>query len=260
MKEYIVDNLKNKMRYHDFPGEDTPILFIHGLGCAGSFDYPEVAAQVDLINHRRILVDLLGSGFSDKPDNYLYTVKEHAGYLYNFVKSLNLHKFIIFGHSLGGPIAIELADKCKDSIEAIILSESNLDKSSEDSSSYEFGSFIEDDFVNSIFDEVINENTIHNSMWAAALSVCSSTAISRISKSAVEGGNPSWREMLYSLKCKKTFIFGEKSLPDDDQVELKKHNINIEIVKAAGHSMAWENPKGLAKAIKKGILYARLNF
>lgn len=39
MKEYIVDNENNKMRYHDLPGKDTPILFIHGLGCAGSFDY-----------------------------------------------------------------------------------------------------------------------------------------------------------------------------------------------------------------------------
>lgn len=64
MKEYIVDNMKNKMRYYDLPGEDTPILFIHDLGCAGSFDYPEVTAQSDL-NHRRILIDLLGSGFSE---------------------------------------------------------------------------------------------------------------------------------------------------------------------------------------------------
>lgn len=36
-------------------------LFIHGLGCAGSFDYPEVAAQTDLIEHRRILIDLLSN-------------------------------------------------------------------------------------------------------------------------------------------------------------------------------------------------------
>ncbi|URZ08078.1 alpha/beta fold hydrolase [Clostridium felsineum] len=256
MKEYIVDN-KNKMRYHDLPGEDTPILFIHGLGCAGSFDYPEVAAQSDLIKHRRILVDLLGSGFSDKPDNYKYTVKEHANYLYNFVQDLKLNKFIIFGHSLGGAIALELADKCKDNIETIILSEANLDKSSKGSSSYEIGSYTEEDFVNSIFDEIINENAHESSMWIASLAVCSSTAISRISKSAVLGGETSWREILYSLNLQKTFIFGEKSLPDNDEIELRKHGINIEIVEGAGHSMAWENPKGLAKAIKKGILYAR---
>ncbi|WP_347708628.1 alpha/beta fold hydrolase [Clostridium botulinum] len=190
MKEYIVDNENNKMRYHDLPGKDTPILFIHGLGCAGSFDYPEVAAQTDLIEHRRILIDLIGSGFSDKPDNYLYTVKEHANYLYNFVQDLKLNKFIIFAHSLGGPIALELADKCIENIETLILSESNLDKSSQGTSSYEFGTCQEEDFVNYIFDEVVNENTIKNSMWAATLSVCSSTAISRISKSAVVEGDP----------------------------------------------------------------------
>lgn len=257
MKEYIVDNEGNKMRYHDLPGEDTSILFIHGLGCAGSFDYPEVASQIDLIEHRRILIDLLGSGFSDKPDNYLYTVKEHANYLYNFVQDLKLNKFIIFAHSLGGPIALELADRCRENIETIILSEANLDKSSQGSSSYEFGTCQEHDFINGIFDEVVNENTIENSMWAATLSVCSSTAISRISKSAVTGGNPSWREILYSLNCKRTFIFGENSLPDDDEIELRKRMINIEVVKSAGHSIAWENPKGLAEAIKKGILYAR---
>lgn len=257
MKEYIVDNENNKIRYHDFPGKDTPILFIHGLGCAGSFDYPEVAAQTDLIEHRRILIDLLGSGFSDKPDNHLYSIREHADYLYNFVQDLKLNKVIIFAHSLGGPIALELAHKCREKVETIILSEANLDKSSQGSCSYGFGTCDEEDFVSGVFDETVNSNSIENSMWSATLSVCSSIAISRISKSAVAGGDPSWRDILYSLQCKRTFIFGEKSLPDDDKIELEKQRINIEIVKSAGHSMAWENPKGLAEAIKKGILYAR---
>ena len=48
---------------------------------------------------------------------------------------------------------------------------------------------------------------------------------------------------------KKSFIFGENSLPDDDFDELKRHGIYVEIVKNAGHSMAWENPAGLAHAI-----------
>lgn len=115
---------------------------------------------------------MLGSGFSDKPDNYLYTAKEHANYLYNFVQELKLNKFIIFAHSLGEVVALELADKCRDNI------------------------------------EIINKNSSVNFMWAAILSVYSSTTISRISK-------------------------------------------------PAGYSMAWENLKGLAEAIKKGILYAR---
>lgn len=257
MKEYIVDNVKNKIRYHDFPGEDTPIIFIHGLGCAGSFDYPEVAAQKALLNHRKLLVDLLGSGFSDKPDSYSYTIKEHADYLDNFIESLDLKKLIIFGHSLGGPVALELAKKLGDKVEAVILSEANLDPSTEGSFSYEFGTYKEEDFVNAIFSEVVVENSVENSMWSRALAVCSPTAISRISRSAVQGSQPSWREILYSLDCKKTFIFGENSLPDDNKDKLQGEGINIEIVKNAGHSMAWENPKGLAEAIKNGIEFAR---
>ena len=257
MKEYIIDNIESKIRYHDMPGEDTPIIFIHGLGCAGSFDYPEVAAQKCLLNHRRILVDLLGSGFSDKPKNYSYTVQEHANYLCRFINDLNTNKCIIFGHSLGGAIAIELAQKCQNKLEALILSEANLDKSIAGSSSYKFGNCDEQEFISTQYYDEVKDNLISNSMWGATLSVCSPTAISRISKSAVIGVSPSWRDILYTLKCKRTFIFGEKSLPDIDEIELKKQGIHIEVVNGAGHSMAWENPIGLAQAIKYGISFAR---
>lgn len=43
MKEYFVKQANCILRYNDFPGKEIPVLFIHGLGCAGSFDYPQVA-------------------------------------------------------------------------------------------------------------------------------------------------------------------------------------------------------------------------
>ena len=43
MKEYQLRGQNYKIRYNDFSGEKTPIVFIHGLGCAGSFDYVEKA-------------------------------------------------------------------------------------------------------------------------------------------------------------------------------------------------------------------------
>ena len=190
---------------------------------------------------------------SDKPDDFSYTVKDHVDYLYGFVHELNLQSFIIFAHSLGGPIGIELAKRCGDQVTALVLSESNLDPSSVGSSSYDFGTCKEEDFVYQMFEEVVEKSTLKNSMWAATLSVCSPKAMHRISQSAVVGGNPSWRNLLYSLTCKRTFIFGAESLPDDDKIELERHEIQIEIVPSAGHSMAWENPKGLANAIKRSV-------
>ena len=87
-------------------------------------------------------------------------------------------------------------------------------------------------------------------MWTATLRNWLPKAAFEISTHSVRGGKISWRELLYSFEFPKYFIFGEKSLPDDDYVKLKEHNIKIEVVPNAGHSMAWENPHGLAQAIK----------
>lgn len=254
MKEYLINKTNYVMRYHDFPGEDMPILFIHGLGCAGSFDYPEVAAQDPLKNHRRILVDLLGAGYSDKPDEFTYTVEDHAEYLLEFINALGIGPFILFGHSLGGAVAIALAAKCRNRLHQLILSESNLDKSAEGSTSKYIADFEMRDFINHGFSKLIKDNRENgNGIWAASLSMWLPKAAYLISKSAAEGGNPSWRNTLYSLKCPKTFIFGAHSLPDSDVQVLAEHGIQIEIVEYAGHSMAWENPEGLASAISRGI-------
>ena len=43
MKEYQLRNKNYKIRYNDFPGEGIPIIFIHGVGGAGSFDCVELA-------------------------------------------------------------------------------------------------------------------------------------------------------------------------------------------------------------------------
>lgn len=232
MEEYHIAKTNYILRYHDLPGEDTPILFIHGLGCAGSFDYPQVATQKALKNHRCLLVDLLGAGFSDKPNGFGYTVEDHAEYLNDFVQSIGLQKFILFGHSLGGAIALSLANICRDRVDKIILSESNLDKSSEGSPSKYISNFEMNDFVCNGFFQLVQESQKDaNEMWAASLSLWLPKAAYLISQSAAKGGTPPWREILYSLNCPKTFIFGERSLPDKDEQELAAHGIKISVVK-----------------------------
>jgi haloalkane dehalogenase len=254
MREFVLRSSNTRIRYHDLPGEGTPILFIHGLGCAGSFDYPQVAAQKELSENRCILVDLLGSGFSDKPDDFSYKVNDHAEYLLDFITYLDLDKFVLYGHSLGGAVALSLAERCRERISKIVLSEANLD-SGGGLTSRAIAAYEAEDFLSRGFQDIILENQkASNHMWAASFSVSSPKAVYLISKSAIEGQTPSWREILYSLDCPKTFIFGEKSLPDPEMQVLMEHGLHIEVVKNAGHSMAWENPKGLAIAIKNGIV------
>ena len=225
MKEYSANNSETRLRYHDFYGEGEPILFIHGLGCAGSFDYPNVASQVELTESRCILVDLLGAGYSDKPIDYDYSVRGHAQYLFEFVGDIGLEKLILFGHSAGGAIALSLAELCKDRISNIILSEANLD-SGGGFTSKKIASFEADDFANNGFNEIIAASKkSSNEIWAASFSFWAPQAAYQLSKSLIEGQRPSWREILYSLKCPKTFIYGEKSLPEPDMQVLIDNNI-----------------------------------
>lgn len=253
MKEFILNNINSIMRYHDMLGEDTPIIFIHGLGCASSFDYPQVASSKHLMQHRRILVDLLGSGFSDKPDNFNYSIDGHADYLEDFINYLGIKSFFIYGHSMGGAISLSLAARCKKRIKGIILSEANLD-SGGGFFSKKIASYREQEYLNSGHIKTINMSKEEgNENWAASLSLSSPVAVYRESKSLIQGTMPSWRNIFYSLNTSKTFIFGEKSLPDSELEVLKNENIHIEIVKDAGHSIAWENPEGLSLAIRKGV-------
>ena len=250
MKEYFIDDQNAYMRYQDFPGESSPILFIHGLGCAGSFDYGEVVSQECLKNHRCILIDLLGAGYSDKSERFDYRISSHVVYLKDFIESLNLANLTIFGHSLGGPIAIELASICSDRVEKLILSEPNLDPSTFGSSSFEIASFSEKEFIDFGFCKVLAESkNSGNSMWAATLAQWSPYAVHRMSVNAVQGGKTPWRQMLYDLNLPKTVIFGKKSLPDNDYTSLAEAGVPLKIVEDAGHSMAWENAFGLAQAI-----------
>ncbi|MDY2960494.1 MAG: alpha/beta hydrolase [Hornefia sp.] len=250
MKEYTIRGNEFKLRYFDFYGNKTPILFIHGLGCAGSFDYIDVAFQDDLSEHRKIVVDLLGAGYSDKPPNFTYSVNSHAEYLNEFIEDIGLGELVIFGHSLGGPIAIELCNLCRDKVKKLILSEPNLAPSTKGSASWELSQLNNKNLDSEILEKIKEYMESGNTMWASSLKNCLPKAIHEMSKNAVSGGIPSWKTTLFSFEFPRCFIFGEKSLPDEDYDDLTFKHENIAIIKNAGHSMAWENPKDLARIIK----------
>jgi haloalkane dehalogenase len=253
MREYRCEAAGGWLRYHDLPGDDLPILFIHGLGCASSLDYPAVASAIPLASHRRLLVDLLGSGYSDKPGDFDYSVSSHASSLAGIVESLGIDACAVFGHSMGGAIAIELAQKLGHRAQALVIGEGNLDAGG-GTFSRKIAAFTELEYSTGGHARIIRESAIGgNRLWAMGLSSASPIAIHREARSLVAGGSPSWRETLYALACRRSFIFGERSLPDPDAETLADRDIRVLTVPEAGHSMAWENPGGLAAAIAEGI-------
>src|SRR5262249_16164561 len=92
-----------------------------------------------------------------------------------------------------------------------------------------------------------------NVVWAASLATSAAFAIHREATSLVAGCKPTWREMLRALKPQRTVIFGEYSLPNDDFDQLPRHGVGVDVVRAAGHSMASDNPAGFAAALSRAL-------
>ncbi|WP_218641382.1 alpha/beta fold hydrolase [Burkholderia ubonensis] len=109
MKTFAIGKGRWGLRYHDLPGWGIPTLFIHGLGCASSSDYPGVAAASALSARRMLLVDLLGSGFSDRPTDFSYSVADHANTIAALADHLSFPELNLFGHSMGGAVAVVAA-------------------------------------------------------------------------------------------------------------------------------------------------------
>ncbi|SPO01869.1 uncharacterized protein DNG_04542 [Cephalotrichum gorgonifer] len=243
----------SKMRFLEFQGNGTPLLMIHGLGCASSFEYPHVALAPALRGRRIFLIDLLGFGYSDCPDDFGYSVEDHALQIYRFVEEQGFDEVDIFGHSMGGSIAIEAADLLGSKIKHLILSEANLDSGGGEASRL-IAAYEETDYINGGHLKTFNEAHADGATdWAATMRAASALAVHRGARSLVDGASPDWRSRFVRHPARKTFIFGEHSLPDPDTERLSSEGILVPVVPNAGHSMGLENPHGLAEAIAEGL-------
>ena len=251
MKQYLLKNSGYAVRYHELPGAEPRLVFLHGLGCASSFEYPAVMAQPALRGRGALLIDLLGAGYSDRPLDFGYTVEEHAAYLFEMLCALDLHDILLFGHSLGGAVAICLSHLLGDRLHSLILTESNLDPSEEGATSRKIGSQSSEDFLSHGYASLLARAQQSNPLWGATLAHWLPEAAWRISRSAMRGGSPAWRQQLYDLTRPKAFVFGERTLPSEDEAVLRANGVRVEIIPDAGHSMALENPSALAETIAR---------
>jgi pimeloyl-ACP methyl ester carboxylesterase len=107
--------------YTDQGTGDPPLLFVHGWCCNSSHFQP----QVDFFSrdHRCIAVDLRGHGESDKPEQD-YTMAVFADDLAWLCEQLGVLKPVVIGHSMGGVVALALAQRHPDIPAALVLVDS----------------------------------------------------------------------------------------------------------------------------------------
>lgn len=234
-----------RVRWQDLPGTGTPVVFIHGLGCAASYEYPRIVTDPASGGRRAILIDLPGSGYSERPHAYDYSTSAQAQVVVELLDHLALSVFCLYGHSMGGSIAIEVASRIPERVQSLAVSEPNFHAGG-GQFSRDIASQTEAEFVSTGYDTLLREE---QSPWAGSLQSNAPWAVWRGAHSLVEGITPSWMTLFRELPMKKALIFGELSLPDNDADAVRQAGIPLHIIDNAGHSMSWENPSALAEIL-----------
>ncbi|CAM7438150.1 Alpha/beta fold family hydrolase [Klebsiella pneumoniae] len=162
-----------------------------------------------------------------------------------FLSHLRLQRFALFGHSMGGSIAIEAAGLLGERVTTLLVSEPNLfaggGEYSRRIAAQSETAFVADGYARLLAEE--------RSPWAGCLQNSAPWAVWRAASSLIRGSDTPWFTQLCQLRCQKMLIVGERSLPYADSDLVQAQGIPVGIVPHAGHSMAWENPQGLAQLI-----------
>jgi len=101
-------------------GTGEPVVCFHGVP-ATSFLYRKIIDRLSENDLRGISFDLLGMGLSDRPENYDYSWTGLGNWSSEVIKKLELGRFHIVLHDIGGPIGCEVISKIPDQILSVTI-------------------------------------------------------------------------------------------------------------------------------------------
>lgn len=107
-------------RYHYLDeGSGETLLFVHG-NPTWSFIWRNLIKNLSS-DYRCIAVDHIGCGFSDKPQNYSYTLAKHVDNLQQLVETLDLTDVTLIAHDWGGAIGMGAAVRMPERFQRFVL-------------------------------------------------------------------------------------------------------------------------------------------
>src|SRR6187431_3248172 len=105
----------------DGSGDDT-VLLIHGSG-PGVTSYANWRLVIPALaeKFRVIAPDMVGFGYSDRPENVEYGLQTWADQVVGLMDALGIEKASLVGNSFGGSIALRIATLHPDRVNKLVL-------------------------------------------------------------------------------------------------------------------------------------------
>jgi pimeloyl-ACP methyl ester carboxylesterase len=258
MKPVYLPNERAFLRYIEVPGDDPPLVWLHGWQCSSTGELMATAVQPSLQGRHSLLVDLFGHGYSDRPLDFAYTLEAHARTIVALIDALGVGECGLVGHSMGGAVAVHVAAARPTIVSLLVLAEPAIDAEGEAL----LGGQTEDQFVDHGFSELLEAQSTEaaaapSGMRAAHLGitrVVEPRALHREAVSLERGTDPSVRSLLRRLQIPRWYLHGELSDPEPDlERDLAAMGVAWRVVPKVGHQMGLQNPKGLAQAVSEVV-------
>lgn len=161
---------------------------------------------------------------------------------------LQIADLYLYGHSMGGSIAIETAEIVGQRVRLLAVSEPNFYPGG-GVFSRKIAAQTEAEFTSMGYAQLLSAE---KTPWRGCVQNTAPWALWRAAKSLVDGASPSWMSRLLSLlslKNAKALIYGAHSLPAREADDVTAAGIPLHIIPDADHCMGWENPSRLAQVL-----------
>ncbi|MFF4835126.1 alpha/beta fold hydrolase [Streptomyces sp. NPDC001315] len=248
MKQAEFDDKGSCIRWTEVPGAEPARVYVHGLGAASAVYHVHVAARPELVGRRSLFVDLPGHGTSDRPEDFGYTLEDHADALAAALDVAGVTGAELVAHSMGGSVAIVLARRRPDLVSRLVLTEANLDPfpppaaGSSGIASYEENAFVDGDYAR-VLEKV-------GSLWAATMRLADPRALHRSAVGLRSGSEPVMRTILEELAIERVYLQGGLSGELAGREALEAAGVRVVTVPGAGHNVMFDNPDAFIAEVK----------
>jgi len=210
--------------------------------------FRQLESHSEFSNCSILIPDLLGFGLSDKPEDFLYTIQDHAEICAELLQQVEYKRLHLVAHSMGGAIALLLPSKTLDSAESFANVEGNLIAEdcgivSRQIADVSFEVFIE---------KILPEHQFQFS-GSESFNLISPSAYYRSAQSLVEWSDSGkLLNKFLNLPCRKVYFYGEENRNHPTvSATIKMRQIEI---KKSGHYLMEDNPTDFYMELSRFIM------
>lgn len=256
MKSVFLPDDRAFIRYIEVPGDDPPLLWLHGWQCSSTGELLPAAVQPPLRGRRSLLIDFLGHGYSDKPTDFRYSLEEHARTIIALIDTLGIDRCGLVGHSMGGGVAVHVAAARPAVVSLLVLAEASLgDERAAALGGQAESAFVEQGYQALLDGQRTDAEAAPASLRAVHLGITALVAPRALYQedASMRGTHPSIRSELAGLAAPRWYLMGELSDPEGLEAGLTEIGVGWKVVPGTGHPMGLQNPLGFAATVAEVV-------